>query len=70
MSSSGKTSTESGLLCHRELGADGFIEVQEECSHCKVTEAPYLLVRVRMGVTLISGVRKVSPDSSTGKSDT
>lgn len=35
-----------------------------------VTEAPYLLARVRMGVTLISGVQKVSPDSSTGKSDT
>lgn len=82
MSSSGETSAESGLLCHEaELGADGFTEVkelQEECSHCnwkwdrspRMTEAPYLLVRVRMGVTVISGVQKVSPDSSIGKSDT
>lgn len=82
MSSSGKTSAESGLLCHEaELGVDEGVEVkelQEECGHCNwmwdrspsVTETPYLLVRVRMGVTVISGVQKVSPDSSTGTSDT
>lgn len=79
MNSSGDTST--GLCHEAELGADGFIEVkelQEEHGHCSwkwecsppLTDTPYLIVTVRMGVTVISGVQKVSPDSYIGRSDT